>query len=207
MGGLILVFCLWCFFTFARFSPRSLDRLLWTFATWMGNWFNFINWVQKFGGTLPPKKCWGQNMQNFRRFSTASDFDREYLRNGARYQKSERHTISSDSSHIRRKRSSELWSTIYKEFHVSLDPLKETFWEDYIYALRWCCLFKFFIWARDWTRLPSAHPNWDGGPPKNLNGKNLKFDLKFSVLARITSGLVGISSQNFSIRCAARQGS
>jgi len=38
-----------------------------------------------------PQKIWGQNMRNFGRFCTTSDFDREYLRNGARYRKSERH--------------------------------------------------------------------------------------------------------------------
>ena len=30
-------------------------------------------------------------------------------------------------------------------------------------------------------RLPSAHPDWDGGPPKNFNRENVKFRLKFSV--------------------------
>jgi len=25
---------------------------------------------------------------------------------------------------------------------------------------------EFFTRARDWPRLPSAHPYWDGGPPK-----------------------------------------
>jgi len=82
-------------------------------------------------------------MLNFGRFSTTSDFDLEYLRNRTRYRKSERHMISSDSSRVRRKRSGELWSTIYREIHVSLDPLKWTFWEDYILALRGCFQFKF----------------------------------------------------------------
>jgi len=40
-----------------------------------------------------PKKIWEQkhakNMQNFGRFYTTSDFDREYLRNGSTYLKSE----------------------------------------------------------------------------------------------------------------------
>ena len=38
---------------------------------------------------LPPKKLGAKNMQNFGRFHTTSDFDREYLRNGSRYPKSE----------------------------------------------------------------------------------------------------------------------
>ena len=72
---------------------------------------------------------------------------------------------------------------------------------DYILALRGCCALKFFIRARDWPELPSAHPNWDWGfpPPqkKIFNRENLKFGLKFSVCTSITSGLVGISSQIF----------
>ena len=55
---------------------------------------------------------------------------------------------------------------------------------------------KIFIRARDWPRLPSAHPK-DGGPPKNFKRENLKFGLKFSVCTSITSGLMGISSQIF----------
>ena len=56
---------------------------------------------------------------------------------------------------------------------------------------------KIFIRARDWPRLSSALPNWDGGPPKKINGENLKFGLKFSVWASITSMPVGICSPNF----------
>jgi len=74
-------------------------------------------------------------MQTLVRFYTTSDFDREYLRNETRYQKSERHVIDSDSSHVRRKKSGEHWSTIQKAEHVSLDPPKSNFSEDYISAL------------------------------------------------------------------------
>jgi len=55
-----------------------------------------------------------------------------------------------------------------------------------------------FIRARDCTRLASAHPNLDGGLPKNFDDENLKFGLKFSVCSPITSELVGIFSPNFS---------
>jgi len=44
-----------------------------------------------------------------------------------RYQKSERHVISSDSSCVRRTRSGDFWSTIHKVVHVSLCPPKSTF--------------------------------------------------------------------------------
>jgi len=72
-------------------------------------------------------------MQNLDRFYTTYDFDREYLRNETRYQKSERHVISSDSSRVQPNKSGELWSTIHKVVHVSLDPPKST---DYISAFR-----------------------------------------------------------------------
>jgi len=63
-----------------------------------------------------------------------------------------------------------------------------------------------FTRARHWPRLPSAHPNWDGGPPQNFNRENLKFGLKFSVWATITPDLVGVSSWNFSQSTCHRTG-
>ena len=41
------------------------------------------------GGGAPPKKLGSKNMQNFGRFYTTFEFDREYLRNGLRYPKTE----------------------------------------------------------------------------------------------------------------------
>ena len=49
----------------------------------------FYNPPSKIRGALLPKKLGAKNMQNFGPFYTTSDFDREYLRNGLRYQKSE----------------------------------------------------------------------------------------------------------------------
>ena len=49
----------------------------------------FYNPSPKIRGGPPPKKSGAKNMQNFGRFYTTSDFDREYLRNGSRYLKSE----------------------------------------------------------------------------------------------------------------------
>ena len=145
-------------------------------------------------------------MQNFGQFSTTSEFDREYLRNGARYRKSERHVILSDSFRVRRKRSGELWSTNGLEFHVSLNPLKCTFLADYISANRGCCALK-FLHALEIDQALRAHTRRVTGVPlKNFNLENLKFGLKFSVLATIISGLVGVSSQSFSTRRAATHG-
>jgi len=50
----------------------------------------FYKLTPKIRGALPPpQKLGAKNMQNFVRFHTTSDFDREYLRNGSSYPKSE----------------------------------------------------------------------------------------------------------------------
>ena len=49
----------------------------------------FYNPTSKIRGALPKKNLGAKNMQNFGQFYTTSDFDREYLRNGLRYPKSE----------------------------------------------------------------------------------------------------------------------
>ena len=49
----------------------------------------FYNPTSKIRGALPQKNLRVKNMQNFGPFYTTSDFDREYLRNGLRYPKSE----------------------------------------------------------------------------------------------------------------------
>jgi len=79
----------------------------------------------------PPKKLGAHNMQNSARFQTTSKFDREYLRNGSIYPKSESVSllIKSDSSRVLRKKSGELWSTNYRVLDVSLDSPKLNFWE------------------------------------------------------------------------------
>ena len=42
----------------------------------------FYKLTPKIRGALPPKKLGAKNMQNFGRFYTTFDFDREYRRNG-----------------------------------------------------------------------------------------------------------------------------
>jgi len=73
-------------------------------------------------------------MQNLGRFYRTSEFAREYLRNGTTCPKSERYVIENDSSRVQRNKSGELWSTIQKVVHVSLDPPKSIFSGDYILA-------------------------------------------------------------------------
>jgi len=118
-------------------------------------------------------------MQNLDRFFTTSDFDRQYLRKQTRYQKSERHVISSDSSRVQLNKSGELWSTIHKAVHVSLDPPKSTFSTDYISAPRGCWPLK-FLHALEFDQAMVAHIAFGvGGPLKNFMGQYLKLGLKF----------------------------
>jgi len=68
---------------------------------------------------------------------------------------------------------------------------------DYISAIRGCCPL-IFLHALELDPGYLAHtPIWTGVSPKKFNRENLKFGLKFSVWATITSGLVGVSSRNF----------
>ena len=61
---------------------------------------------------LAPKICDGQKIaQNFSRFLTTFDFDREYLRNESTYQKSEKLLIINNLSHVRPRKFGVLWST------------------------------------------------------------------------------------------------
>jgi len=86
----------------------------WSLIRWHGaSWLPLLkNWG--------PKTC---EKRNFGQFCATSDFDREYLRTKATYPKSENYRTYSDSSCVWWKKSGELWSTIYREFDVSLDPL------------------------------------------------------------------------------------
>ena len=125
-GG--LMFYPWRFFL----SPRDLrapsaDRR--ETLSHDRNLGEFYNAIQKFRKPSSPKKLGAKNMQNSARFQTTSDFDREYLRNGTRYPKSERNIFTGDSSRVRQIKPGELWSTNYREPDVSLDPPKLHFRE------------------------------------------------------------------------------
>jgi len=119
---------------------------------------NFITQVQKFGGPAL-KNVGGKNMQNLGRFHTTSDFDRKCLRYETRYPKSKRYVIKNNSSRVLRK-SGELWSTIHKVGHVSLDPPKLTFSGDF-WPRQGAGPCK-FTRVRDSSRLGSTHhkPGW-----------------------------------------------
>ena len=65
-------------------------------------------------------------MQNFGRFSTTSDFDREYLRNGSSCRKSENSIINYNPFHVGPK-IGELWSTNNRVKVAHIDQPKWTF--------------------------------------------------------------------------------
>ena len=98
----------------------------------IGNWFNFIIQVQNFGGAPPPKKWGAKNMQNFGRFYTTSDFDREYLWKGSRYPKSEKKWTDNNSSCFLQKRSGELWSTNLRDLDVKIYVGSRQIWRTWI---------------------------------------------------------------------------
>jgi len=79
------------------------------------------------GALPPPKKNGGQNMQNFRRFSTISDFDPEYLRNGSSCRKSKNTIINYNPFHFGPKKFGELWSTNNRVKVAHVDQPKWTF--------------------------------------------------------------------------------
>jgi len=135
-------------------------------------------------------------MRNLGRFCTTSDFDREYLRNETRYQKSERYVTSSDSSRGQPDKSGGLWSTIHEVVHVGLDQPKWIFSTDYISAPSACWLL-IFLHALDTGQCMLRHTaNWVRGPPKNFKGEHYKLALKFHIGAPITLGVVGVTSLN-----------
>jgi len=80
---------------------------------------------------------------------------------------------------------------------VSLDPLKCTYLGYYISAVRGCCALKFLHALEIDQALVAQTQRRMGVNQKNFNLENLKFGLKFSVLPLITSGLLGVSPQNF----------
>ena len=128
-----------------------------------------ITRVQLLEGLRPPAKKNSQepkNVQILARFLTTLDFHREYLQTW-------------HIEHLRKTWSATTPSTLCEKTLVNFgSQTKKFYWlivnnprryfsGNYISAIRGCFALKFFIRARNWPRLPSAHPSWDGGPQKN----------------------------------------
>ena len=75
----------------------------------------------------PLKILGAKNMLNLARFRTSSHFEREYLRKGQRYPKSENYVIDTVSSRVGRKKIGELWSTNDGDLEVQLYPENRIF--------------------------------------------------------------------------------
>ena len=134
-------------FSFLFFSPRDLrapsadrhetlprDR----------NMGALYNAGPKIRGDTPPKKLGAKNMQNSARFHTTSDFDREYLRNGTRYPKSEINLITADYSRVPPKSPVNFGPRTTENYcRCEFGPTQIAFLGDYISVLRGCWPLKF----------------------------------------------------------------
>jgi len=100
------------------------------------------------------------------------------------------------------------WTLIHKRksYRGAYWPAQVDIFRDNISALRGCCTIEFSHALEVYPGCLPHSPTGTGVPQKNLIAKKLKFTLKFSMCAHITSGLVGVCSRNFSGRRAARQG-
>jgi len=131
------------FISFASFSPPSLDRSPWNFATWSETG-GLDKLSPKIRGALLPQKWGGQNMQNFRHFLPlltliANIFGTDH------HVKSLKIPLSTTSH-----------STLGQKNLVNFGP-QTTEWKwlimtnpsghfsgDYISALRGCCILNFY---------------------------------------------------------------
>jgi len=132
---------------------------------------NFIMPVRNFWGRTPKKfQNNFKNMQNLARFRTTSKFGGEYLRNGWRYSKSDRHSVYRDSSCVRLNKSGKVWSSDLGDLDVESYPAKVHFSEDHISAHRGCCAPK-FLHALENDQVLLAHLPSGTGPPLQLFSK------------------------------------
>ena len=105
--------------------------------------------------------------------------------------------ISHDSSRVQPNKSGDLWSTIHRVVHVSLDLPKWTFFDRLYFGPKGCWPLK-FLHALEFDQTLVAHIAIGvGSPLKNFKGQHLKLGLKFYICASITLGAVGVTSRNF----------
>jgi len=122
----------------------------------------------------PPKICDGQKIaQNFSQFLTTFNFDRQYLRNGSTYQKSEKLLIIHHPSHVRPKHLAYFGPQTKKLLTLINVHPNGFFWGgNYISALKGCCAMK-FLYALQVDQGYLAHtPTGTGVPPKKFNREN-----------------------------------
>jgi len=122
-----------------------------------------IKWAQ-YLQRPPPKICDGQKIaQNFSRFLTTSNFDREYLRNASTYQKSEMLLIIYNPSHVRPRNLAYFGPQTEKV--IDSNTLMDFFRETISRPIRGCCAMK-FLYALEIDQGYLAHtPTGTGVPP------------------------------------------
>jgi len=138
-----------------------------------------------------------KTVQNFSRFLTTFDFDREYLRKGSTNRKSEKYLINYNPSHVGRKKTVNFGPQKKKLLTCILTYPSGHFSGDYISALRVCYALKFLHALEIDQGYLSHTPTGTWVPAKNFNRENLQSGLKFSVCTSMTSEQMGISSQIF----------
>jgi len=162
-------------------------------------YIQFYNPGPKFWGSLPKKILRAENMQNLARFRSTSRFGGQFLRNGWRYSKLVSYLFDTDSSRVRRNKSSEVWSSNLGDLDVELNPTKALFSEDHISAPRGCCTPK-FLHALENDQVLLAHPPPGTGAPLTTFFKGgSKIGLKCSVLDEGSLEPKGVASWDWVI--------
>ena len=117
-----------------------------------------FKWALLLGKARPLNFGRAKNVQNSARFLTTIDFDREYLRKGSTYRKSEKYLINYNPSHVGRKKVGELWSTNKKVIGAPFDPPKLHFSGDNISAFGGGCWPLKFLHTLEIDQGMLAHP-------------------------------------------------
>jgi len=127
-----------------------------------------IMWVQLLEG--PPPKFWEcqKTVQISARFLTTFDFDREYLRKGSTYRKSEKNSFNHNHFRVERNKLAELWSTNNRDPVVHINPPKWIFFpETTFWPSRGAAPSNFYTCKR-LTQATQRTPIGEGGPPKKI---------------------------------------
>jgi len=147
-----------------------------------------------------------QNLARFQSFQRTSKFGGEYLRNGWRYSKSDRHSVYRDSSCVRRNKSGEVWSSDLEDLDVESYPPKVHISEEHISAPSGCCTPK-FLHALENDQVLLAHPPPGTAAPLTTFFKGgSKIGLKCSVLDEGSLEPKRVASWDFATWRAARWG-
>ena len=114
----------------------------------------------------PPKIWEGQKTSKFRRdFWELSTLIANISRTDLHIEHLKKNLFNRNPFHVGGRKFGEFWSTNKKVLEVHTGPPKWTFFGRLHFGHLGVLPPQIFIHARDWSRLLSAHPNWDRGPP------------------------------------------